>query len=97
MANTILGKVWLLDTAAVLVQNQPVIITGFLFKPNTTDDQVVVKDDSGIVYLDLKANHTTAELQIPFLFGTPQTFMGFNLATLTASAKLYVYLSSTAI
>lgn len=90
MANDIKGKVWLLDTAAV-VSRDPVLITGFIFVPAAADNAVIIKDNNTTVILDIKAAATTPEKQIVVMFGQPKWFEGINVTTLTASAKIYVY------
>ena len=99
MANDATGNPFLIDTASATVPviTTPVRVQSFLFKPNAASDQVVLKaanGDSGPgrVILDLKANGTTAEQQIVFE-PHDSRFMGMYCTTLSASAKLYVYLN----
>lgn len=96
MANDIAGKVWVIDTAAATpIATGPIIISGLIYKPNAASDQIIIKNgNTQRTLMDLKANATTAEFQIPILFGgKPQVWDGIAVTTLSASSKLYIYLA----
>ena len=100
MANDAKGNPFIIDTASATVPviSTPVRVMTFVFKPNAVSDQVVLKDaqgDSGPgrIILDITADGTTAEKQI-VVEPHDSRFMGIYCTTLSASAKLYVYLNA---
>ena len=102
MGNDAVGNPIIIDTASstVPVITTPVRVMSIVFKPNAAGDQVVLKDCAGSpgapgrVIADIKANGTTAELQIEI---TPHDsrFHGVYCTTLSTSAKCYLYLNAT--
>ena len=101
MANDATGNPIIIDTASATVPviATPIRVMSIVFKPNAAADQVILKDckgdaGPGRVIADIKANGTTAELQIEI---TPHDsrFMGIYCTTLSSSAKCYLYLNAT--
>ena len=93
MAGDFTGNPLIINAAEVITAN-PVRVVAAIFKPGATSDQVVLKDKTGKVVLDLKANGTTAELQIIVPLEDTR-FMGLTCTTCTSGAVLYLYLNAT--
>ena len=83
----------LIVNAVEVITDSPVRVVAAIFKPAAASDQVVLKDKTGKVVLDLKANASTAELQIP-IYLEDTRFMGLTCTTCTSGAVLYLYLNA---
>lgn len=93
MANDAKGNPILIDTAGVVTAD-PVRVVCFIYKPNTASDQVVLEDKIGRTILDIKANATTAELQI-VVYMDDTRFYGITCSSISSGSKLYAYLNPT--
>jgi hypothetical protein len=89
MANNFAGNPWALDT----VMPAPIFDWVWIQEIAWTDfgavDALVIKDAAGRIILDTK--NTTAN-EVYQKFGVQGRFHGFQLTTLTAGGKVFVYI-----
>jgi len=92
MANNIKGPVWELDTTGVIFK-QAVEVQGFVFKPGSAADNVILHDASGNTIIDWTATDSVAVTpQIGMMLSRPIMIQGITLDTLDGG-KLLVYTS----